>query len=44
MKHKPTIRIRASKTGYMGSATRVHKPKTGKGSYSRPQNKKIENE
>lgn len=32
-KSKPKIRV--SKEGLMGLATRIHKPKTGKGSYKR---------
>jgi len=38
MKDKPKIRV--SKTGLMGSATKVHKPKKGPGSYERQESKK----
>lgn len=32
---KPAIKIRTSKQGLMGLASRVHKPKQGMGSYRR---------
>jgi len=37
---KGKSKIRVSKTGLMGSATKVHKPKKGLGSYERQESKK----